>query len=376
MDSLAKKYTFFEEFQLSPAKAVDMPADESAQLPDQVVLDHFEEDSVSKVEEVNGEKKEDSSVDSTLTYLREIGKIPLLSPNEVVKFFRKIEEEEAIMGNLKKKFPGIVKPQSETENSQAFLEKEPVVKKWIERYAEAEAEISKIKSAVIQANLRLVVSIAKNYLNRGLSLLDLVQEGNLGLIRAIDKFDYHRGFRFSTYATWWIRQAILRAIQVHGKTIRIPVHVHERMNALVKKKMAYWEEKGKEPSQEEQSKMLDLSGKDLQDLLLASVHYLSLDSPVGDEKMTLMDAVEDIDSPSPIEKVIRNDLRAKVIRSLSTLTPREQKILRLRFGIDGGEAMTLERIGQHFNLTKERIRQIEGRALRRLSQLKRRKYIS
>jgi RNA polymerase primary sigma factor len=140
--------------------------------------------------------------------------------------------------------------------------------------------------------------------------------------------------------------------------------------------MAYWEEKGKEPSQEEQSKMLDLKGKDLQDLLLASIHYLSLDSPVGDEKMTLMDAVEDIDSPSPAENVISNDLREKVVQSLSTLTPREEKILRLRFGIDGGEAMTLERIGQHFNLTKERIRQIEERALRRLSQLKRRKHIS
>jgi RNA polymerase primary sigma factor len=148
------------------------------------------------------------------------------------------------------------------------------------------------------------------------------------------------------------------------------------MNALIKKKMAYLEKRGKEPSHEELSRMLDLSPKELEELLHTSINYLSLDSPVGDEKMTLMDAVEDIESPSPAEKVIRNDLRKKVVQALSTLTPREEKILRLRFGIDGGEAMTLERIGQHFNLTKERIRQIEGRALDRLSKIKRRKHIS
>lgn len=375
MGSLAKKYHLFEEFQPSTINVDKRAAEESSQLPEEVVLDNIDEEPIIETKEATEKEEKENSVDSTLTYLREIGKIPLLSPKEVVRFFRIIEEKEAIKKNLKSKFPGIDKPHGEKGKNQTFLEKEPVVKNWIELYADAEKEISKAKSALIQANLRLVVSIAKNYLKRGLSLLDLVQEGNLGLMRAIGKYDYRRGFRFSTYATWWIRQAILRAIQVHGKTIRIPVHVHERMNALIKKKMAYMEQRGKEPSHEELSSMLDLSIKKLEELLHTSINYLSLDSPVGDEKMTLMDAVEDVDSPSPAEKVIRNDLREKVIQALSILTPREEKILRLRFGIDGGEAMTLERIGQHFNLTKERIRQIEGRALHRLSQLKRRKHI-
>lgn len=357
MDSLAKK-SFFEE---------------SRKLNNLIVSDHFDDDPTLNNKEDSEDEKD--SVDSTLTYLKEIGKIPLLSPEEVKGFFRKIEEKEAVKRNLKKKLPGINKHYMKKEENKALLDKGPIVKDWIEQYAEAEEEIAKTKSALIQANLRLVVSIAKNYLNRGLSLLDLVQEGNLGLLRAIDKYDYRRGFRFSTYGIWWIRQAILRAIQVQGKTIRIPVHIHQRMNVLKKKKMAYEEKRGKEPTQEEMSRMLDLSANELQELLKASIHYLSLDSPVGDERMTLMDAVEDVDSQSPAEKVILNDLREKVIQALSTLTPREEKILRLRFGIDGGEAMTLERIGQHFNLTKERIRQIEGRALHRLLQLKRRKHI-
>ena len=220
---------------------------------------------------------------------------------------------------------------------------------------------------LIKANTRLVVSIAKRYMGRGVHFLDLIQEGNLGLMKAVEKYDYHRGFRFSTYATWWIRQTITRSIADQGRTIRVPVHMIDRIRQLYKLTHEMEQKLGRIPTVDELAEEMNLSQRKVQWMLRVSWLPLSLDSPVGDEEDSELGMfVEDDITPTPIQSAYRNMLRDKIEEVLATLSPREARILRLRFGLDNGHTYTLEEVGQKFGLTRERIRQIEGKALRRL----------
>lgn len=374
MDQWAKRYSFYddnpsiEEEELIPIhETMDHKGWESSE-GEWHILDSFVDNDSGIVPEM--ETEEVKTKDSTMTYLKEIGKIPLLSPEEVEELFKRLRRNEEIKRRLKRRHHNIDRLYVEKWGKSPLTDLDPETKMKVEEYARAEQNIKEVKSKIIRANLRLVVSIAKNYLNRGLSLLDLIQEGNLGLMRAIEKYDYTKGFRFSTYATWWIRQSILRAIQIQGRIIRIPIHLHEKMSIISKKRLAVMAQRGDTIGENDLNRLSDLSEKEMQDLINANISFISLDAPFKDERMSLMEAVEDTVNPSPVENAIMNDLRRKVLKALSTLTPREEEIIRLRFGIDTGTAMTLEEIGQKFNLTKERIRQIEGRALNRLSQLK------
>ncbi len=233
--------------------------------------------------------------------------------------------------------------------------------------AKAESQVREGKQALIQANLRLVVSIAKKHTNRGLPLLDLVQEGNIGLMRAVDKFEYQRGFKFSTYATWWIRQAMTRAIADQARTIRIPVHMVETINKLVRISRELVQETGREPTADELAARVDLPVDKVQKVLKVVKQPVSLETPIGEEEdSTLGDFIEDPHLPSPPEAVMSARLRDQTETALASLTPREEKVLRLRFGVGETRDLTLEEVGQQFEVTRERIRQIEAKALRKL----------
>ena len=258
--------------------------------------------------------------DPVRMYLKEIGKVPLLSAEEEIELAKRMElgDEEA-------------------------------------------------KKRLAEANLRLVVSIAKRYVGRGMLFLDLIQEGNLGLIKAVEKFDYRKGYKFSTYATWWIRQAITRAIADQARTIRIPVHMVETINKLIRVSRQLLQELGREPSPEEIAEEMKLPVERVREILKISQEPVSLETPIGEEEDShLGDFIQDDNVPVPSDAAAFTLLKEQLVEVLSTLTEREQKVLRLRFGLDDGRARTLEEVGNEFNVTRERIRQIEAKALRKL----------
>ncbi|MBQ8537909.1 MAG: RNA polymerase sigma factor RpoD [Clostridia bacterium] len=273
------------------------------------------------VEKLDLSVPEGVSIDDPVRmYLKEIGKVPLLTADEEIEIAKRMEEGDE----------------------------------------DAKRKLS-------EANLRLVVSIAKRYVGRGMLFLDLIQEGNLGLIKAVEKFDYRKGYKFSTYATWWIRQAITRAIADQARTIRIPVHMVETINKLIRVSRQLLQEYGREPTPEEIAKVMNISEGKVREIIKIAQEPVSLETPIGEEEDShLGDFIPDDDAPAPAEAASFALMKEQLLDVLDTLTPREEKVLRLRFGLDDGRQRTLEEVGKEFNVTRERIRQIEAKALRKL----------
>ena len=296
--------------------------------------------------------------DPVRMYLKEIGKVPLLSAEEEIEYAQKIEDGVAAAEKIKE-IEGMLEGAGEEEKEALEKEKKEL------GYVVADGEAAKQKLA--EANLRLVVSIAKRYVGRGMLFLDLIQEGNLGLIKAVEKFNYRKGFKFSTYATWWIRQAITRAIADQARTIRIPVHMVETINKLIRVNRQLLQDLGREPLPEEIAEKMDIPVERVREISKISQEPVSLETPIGEEEDShLGDFIQDDNVPVPAEAAAFTLLKEQLVEVLSTLTEREQKVLRLRFGLDDGRARTLEEVGKEFNVTRERIRQIEAKALRKL----------
>ncbi len=287
--------------------------------------------------------------DTTTLYLREIGRVALLTAKQEVSLAKRIERAEAAKQELNSTAP------------HALHEDQKDELRWLIRDGED------AQNHLILANSRLVVSVAKKYTGRGVPFLDLVQEGNVGLMRAVTKFDYHRGFKFSTYATWWIRQAVTRAIADQGRTIRVPVHMYEQINRLTRANSSLSQELGREPSIEELAVELDVSPSKVEHIIRVSQRPLSLEKPVGEEEDSVLgDFIPDEDADSPQQSAHHQLLSEKIEDVFQSLTPRETRILQLRFGLVDGHAYTLEEVGKKFGVTRERIRQIEAGALNRL----------
>ena len=293
---------------------------------DDLDLDDLDEsivkdDTPMEIEEIDLSLPKGISIDDPVRmYLKEIGKIPLLKPHEEVELARRMHEGDELA-----------------------------------------------KQRLVEANLRLVVSIAKRYVGRGMLFLDLIQEGNLGLIKAVEKFDYVQGFKFSTYATWWIRQAITRAIADQARTIRIPVHMVETINKLIRVSRQLLQELGRDPKPEEIAKEMDMTEDKVREIMKIAQDPVSLETPIGEEEDShLGDFIPDDDAPAPAEAAAYSLLKEQIEDVLGSLNEREQKVLKLRFGLEDGRARTLEEVGKEFDVTRERIRQIEAKALRKL----------
>ena len=311
-DKVEKVFDFLE------ANNVDVKISDDVEEEEDIILDP--EDDID-IEKIDLSVPEGVSIeDPVRMYLKEIGKVPLLSAEEEIELAKRMENGDV-----------------------------------------------EAKNRLAEANLRLVVSIAKRYVGRGMLFLDLIQEGNLGLIKAVDKFDFRKGFKFSTYATWWIRQAIKRAISDQARTIRIPVHMVETINKLLRVSRQLLQELGREPTPEEIAKEMDIPVERVREIQKISQEPVSLETPIGEEEDShLGDFIQDDNVPVPAEEAASTILKEQLVEVLGTLTEREQKVLRLRFGLDDGRARTLEEVGREFNVTRERIRQIEAKALRKL----------
>jgi RNA polymerase primary sigma factor len=289
--------------------------------------------------------------DPVRMYLKEIGKVPLLTADQEINLAKEMEAGLEAEKEL-----------AESKENGTKLSKSKLDEIEMAIYKGDEA-----KKRLAEANLRLVVSIAKRYVGRGMLFLDLIQEGNLGLIKAVEKFDFRKGFKFSTYATWWIRQAITRAIADQARTIRIPVHMVETINKLIRVSRQLLQELGREPIPEEVAKEMNMPVERVREILKISQEPVSLETPIGEEEDShLGDFIQDDNVPVPADAAAFTLLKEQLVEVLGTLTEREQKVLRLRFGLDDGRARTLEEVGKEFNVTRERIRQIEAKALRKL----------
>ncbi|MFQ5942255.1 MAG: RNA polymerase sigma factor RpoD [Anaerolineales bacterium] len=334
-DRLDRLETFFRS---SGVEVYEHPSQVPAHLRPESAYDQPEAFDLSAI----------SSDDTVGLYLKEMARVPLLTTEEEVDLAMRIERGNESEAKLRKR----------NGNGSS------------KHRVELQADVQDAKAArdhLIKANTRLVVSIAKKYMARGVPFLDLIQEGNLGLMKAVEKFDYHRGYRFSTYATWWIRQTITRSIADQGRTIRVPVHMSDRIRRLYKEARQLEQELGRKPTPEEIAEKMDLDPRKVQWMMRVSWRPLSLESPVGEEEDSELGSfVEDETTPTPTQSAYQNLLRDKIEEVLTSLSPREARILRLRFGLHNGRSYTLEEVGQKFGLTRERIRQIEGKALRRL----------
>ena len=320
VDQMEKVFDFLE------ASGVDVlritgNSGEDMILDDDVDIDGLDDEEEVELDKIDLSVPEGVSIeDPVRMYLKEIGKVPLLTAEEEIELAQKMEQGD-----------------------------------------------EDAKKRLAEANLRLVVSIAKRYVGRGMLFLDLIQEGNLGLIKAVEKFDYRKGYKFSTYATWWIRQAITRAIADQARTIRIPVHMVETINKLIRVSRQLLQELGREPTPEEIAEEMDMSVERVREILKISQEPVSLETPIGEEEDShLGDFIQDDNVPVPADAAAFTLLKEQLVEVLGTLTEREQKVLRLRFGLDDGRARTLEEVGKEFNVTRERIRQIEAKALRKL----------
>lgn len=324
---------------------------------DDIILD--DEDEV-EVEKIDLSVPEGVSVeDPVRMYLKEIGKVPLLSADEEIELAQKMEAGSVAV----EKIPLLKERLAETGDEQEKEEIQAEIKALqldVDRGSDA-------KKRLAEANLRLVVSIAKRYVGRGMLFLDLIQEGNLGLIKAVEKFDYRKGYKVSTYATWWIRQAITRAIADQARTIRIPVHMVETINKLIRVSRQLLQELGREPTPEEIAEEMKMPVERVREILKISQEPVSLETPIGEEEDShLGDFIKDDNVPVPADAATFTLLKEQLEEVLGTLTEREQKVLTLRFGLEDGRARTLEEVGKEFNVTRERIRQIEAKALRKL----------
>ena len=322
-------------------------------LPDDAdpPLEAMEEISEEEIVDPNSMVDSFGTDDPVRMYLKEIGKVNLLSSDEEIELAQAMDAGNAAKAQL--------------EELQSAGEEIP---------AEVRAELDKAikrgeraKQRLAEANLRLVVSIAKRYVGRGMQFLDLIQEGNLGLIKAVEKFDYTKGYKFSTYATWWIRQAITRAIADQARTIRIPVHMVETINKVIRVSRQLLQELGHDPTPEEIAEEMSMPVERVREILKIAQEPVSLETPIGEEEDShLGDFIPDADASEPAEAASFTLLKEQLVEVLSTLTPREEKVLKLRFGIEDGRTRTLEEVGKEFNVTRERIRQIEAKALRKL----------